>query len=162
MFGRIISIRQCASRDAGTLNLMMPAHRQIVSNSNNRRVEDGTHNFLHANGHVNPNLDFQAFDDRLMAYILFTVTIDGIKYDAQPKVGTRYTFDFGECNLNTWKKDQVAKIETRVDPGWIPRVEALREVLALKPDNRCRSGPIWDASKYAHIMRRIENGYQED
>jgi hypothetical protein len=103
---------------------------------------------------------------RLWAYINFTKTMDGITYDAQPKARTRYTFDFGECNLHSWKQDQVAKIETRVDPGWIPRVA--RDVLDLKPRNpggrqgkNPKLSPIWEASKYAHITRRIENGYQE-
>jgi hypothetical protein len=141
--GMFCSIRQIARRDAGT------------------------HNFLHANGHVNPSLDFQAFDDRLMAYILFTITIDGITYDVRPSARTRYTFDFGECDLHNWTKDKVKTIKTRVDPGWIPRVAALREVLDLKPRSPkgpqgSRPRPIWDASKYAHITRRIENGYQED
>jgi hypothetical protein len=144
---------------AGTHHLTTPAHRQTVTNANNRRVADGTHRFLHR--HLWSS-DFRDFDAKLKAYILFTIIIDGITYDAQPKARTTYEFDFGECDLNKWKVDQLFNSNTRVDPGWFPRIDALRAVLALKPDNRCMPRPIWDASKYAHITRRIENGYQGD
>jgi hypothetical protein len=156
--GRFASIRAIARRDAGTLNLTTPAHRQIVSDSNNRRVADGTHHLLHENGYVNPSLDFPAWDSRLQALIDFK---DG-EFDAQPKRRTKYTFDFGECDLNTWKDSQRRNQTGRVHPGWIPRIAALQEVLALKPDNRCKLRPIWNASTYAHITRRIRNNYQVD
>jgi hypothetical protein len=153
--GRIISIRQIARRDAGTLHVTTPAHRQIVSDTQQRRVAARTHQFLHANGHVNPCLDFQAFDDRLWAYIHFTKTIDGITCDAQPKKETVYQFDFGECNLHSWKKRQLEHSNTRV-VDLKPRNPGGRQGKNPKPS------PIWEASKYAHITRRIENGYQED
>jgi hypothetical protein len=160
--GRICSIRQIARRDAGVLNLMTSAHREIVSESHQRRLADNSHQFLREGG--NPSLDFDAYDVRLQAYINFK---DG-KYDAQPLAGTKYTFEFGECDLHQWKRNQLRVIETRVHPGWIPRIAALRAVLELKPRNPTgrpslvERRPIWNATRYAHITSRIRNGYQED
>ena len=124
------------------------AHGIFTSIRNNQRLADGSHQFLRP-GFVNPSLDFDAFDTNLLAYIDFT---DG-EIDAQPKKGSK---------LHIWKQNQLSESEIRVHPGWIPRIAALRAVLALKPSNRRLPRPIWDASKYAHIKMRIENGYPED
>ena len=137
-FASIRSQRLVANR---THHFFLPAHRQIVSESNNRRLAAGTLCLIPHNA----DPDLQAFDTNLLAYINFT---DG-EIDAQPKKGSK---------LHIWKQNQLSESEIRVHPGWIPRIAALRAVLALKPSNRRLPRPIWDASKYAHIKMRIENG----
>ena len=150
--GSFVSICQIARRDAGDLNLMTSAHRQIVSDTNNRRLAAGT---LGIRPH-NADSDLQVFDTNLLAYIDFT---DG-EIDAQPKKGSK---------LHIWKQNQLSLSEIRVHPGWIPRIAALQAVLLLKPRNpRGAQGsnpkprPIWSASKYARIISHIRNGYPED
>ena len=150
--GGFSSIRQIARRDAGDLNLMTSAHRQIVSESGKRRLAAGTPGIRPHNA----DSDLQVFDTNLLEYIDFT---DG-EIDAQPKKGSK---------LNYWKQNQLSESEIRVHPGWIPRIAALRAVLALKPNNprgfqgkNPKPRPIWDASKYASIISHIRNGYPED
>jgi hypothetical protein len=153
--GSFASIRQIARRDAGIplgLNLLTSAHRQIVSESNIRRLAAGTPGIIPHNA----DSDLLVFDTNLLAYINFT---DG-EIDAQPKKGSK---------LHIWKQHQLSESEIRVHPGWIPRIAALRAVLALKPNNprgpqgsNPKPRPIWSASKYAHIISHIRNGYPED
>ena len=67
VYGRLASIRQSARRDAGILNLMTPAHRQISSDTQHRLLANSAHNFIPHNA----SSDLQAFDTRLEAYINF-------------------------------------------------------------------------------------------